>query len=538
MSNEIFKTSFDLDNEIKRFEMNDYIEKGKRAIELKKISPDDDDYDADDLLYTNAITDDILGDKLDKSRYKQDKITYLNVQSTIRTNNYFTFIDESLLSTGNTYVYTFTFYPFKSLYIDSYNALIYFRLKSNFTGSTLQNINTGKDIFYINLDIGKRYTIDALKTDIQSRINDVIYSNISDEDLQYATDPKNMFIVDVELNEDENDPNIVSITIDIDPNYTYICQFSEEGQLNPINDYNNNNYTIMLDSPLENVKSIRLISSNIKNSDTIINETNNLIKFSITNADGSYNINNNWHYVIQCGDYTIDLLLTKIITELNNIITLNYPTIIDYFKYTYDMITGIIEITSKSTYTNMFIIDFVYNINLQWRNLLVMLGFKENITVYSNKITNGILKNRKPSSRINNSNIELHGGKTGNILYKVPYMVPVLEKTKNIWIDVNSYQTLLDLNTDIWYFNKFSFFKGCEEQDGQPQNIVQIFENPIYLDRLNISLYDDVGFPYNTNSEDHWFIFEIIYETDRLYSTNISSKRDTYGGLHTTRPTF
>jgi len=538
MSNEIFKTSFDLDNEIKRFEMNEYIEKGKRAIELKKISPDDDDYDADDLLYTNAITDDVVGDKLDKSRYKQDKIRYLNVQSTIRTNNYFTFIDESLLSTGNTYVYTFTFYPFKSLYIDSYNSLIYFRLKSNFTGSTLQNINTGKDIFYINLDIGKRYTIDGLKTDIQSRINDVIYSNISDEDLQYATDPKNMFIVDVELNEDENDPNIVSIIIDIDPNYTYICQFSEGGQLNPINDYNNNNYTIILDSPIENVKSIRLISSNIKNSDTIINETNNLIKFSITNPDGSYNINNNWHYVIQCGDYTIDLLLTKIISELNSIITLKYPTITDYFKYTYDMITGIIEITSKNTYTNMFIIEFVYNPNLQWRNLLVMLGFKENINVYSNKITNGVLKIRKPQSRINNSNIELYGGKTGNILYKVPYMIPVLEKTTNIWIDLNSYQTLLDLNTDRWYFNKFSFFKGCEEQDGQPQNIVQIFENPIYLDRLNISLYDDVGFPYNTNSEDHWFIFEVIYETDRLYSTNISSKRDTYGGLHTTRPTF
>ncbi len=514
MSNINLPTSFNLNNEVKNFELNDFINKDK-GIELTKMIPDDDEYDADDLLYTNALVDDIEGDKLDKSRYVLDKVTYLNIQSKFRETNYFVFSDESHVSTGEkSYYSSYDFFPYKSLNLNINNNMIYFRIFNSNTGETIVNLNTNEDIFYINLNINS-YTVEQLQTSINEKINNTIKSSSHPDQL---FDPDvNILNITCENNPDTDDPFIILITINsIDP-YQFQCQFSEENQFNgntPFSTYSVSNYNIKLNNVINNVKSIRLISSNIINSDTIINDYNNIINLLL--SDG-----HKWQLIIPVGDYSIDELLTYIIDEMNLII-FNHLGIGSYFEYTYDNITGIIKINKAVVHTLNFIIEFVENEEIKWRNLRVMLGFKNNIMVYTSSITNAIITSKK----INNK----------NIVYYDSYMKPNLIKSKSIWINLNNYETIYDVNTNKYYFNKFCFFNN--NNDGEYQQITTIFDNPIELSYINISLYDELGMLYNANKTDHWFILEIIYQGDRLYSTNINSQRDYYGGINTSNKVF
>ena len=533
-SDPLFPTSFDLDNEIKRYEFNEYIERNKRGIVLDKEVPNDDEYYEDDLLYTNAIRDDIIGDKIDKSRYIQDKITYINIKSNYLQNNYDKniFADESLYSTGNIFRTSYEFFVFKSLNISIMDNMIYFRLNDKNTGENLINLSTNQDIFYISLDVNHNYSILELQNTLNQRINNFIVNNCGPQ-LNNAVDPDNIINITCVRNDDILDPNIIIVTMDTESPFEFQCQFSIENSSNssnpsnasnPSNHFNttlkkqSNEYNIVLDTPIQNVKSIRVVSSNIINSDTIITEDNNIVNYSLSDniPDNTYY----WTSIIPVGDYDINELLTFLINDMN--LTIFHDlNITNYFTFNYDNITGIITISRSAISTFEFVIDFMYVEKIKWRNLLTMLGFKKNITQYTNSITNSIINGRK-----------IHNN-TEYLINYIPYIMPNLKKPNSIWININDYETLFDLEINKWFFNKFCFFNN--DKDGEFQPITTIFENPIKLSYLKISLFDELGLIYNVNNTDHWFILEIIYQGDRLYGANIDSRRDQFAGAHVTQ---
>lgn len=503
-------TAFNLDNEVNKFNLNDYV--NKNTIYLEKNEPEDDEFDKDDLLYTNAIRDDYSGDLFDKGRYSVDNITYLNV-SCKEPNNIINFADESINSTGNEFKSSYTFMPFTSMTIDVTDNILYIKVIDILKSNIITNLSNNTDYFIINLNT-RTYTLVELENEIYTKMNRYLYDNATCDSYDQLSNASSsdIFTINVETNPDPDDIRPLLITITSHTNFKFMCQFSEFGQESPIeNNDSCNNYSIKLQKPIRNVKSIRIISSSCPNSDTFINQYNYVINFSLKDTSigqiiGSYT------YIIPCFDYTIDSLLTNL-TDGMNIIILNELSITDYFKYTYDSTSGIIDVYTNPLHMSIkFKINYVVNEKIKCRNLYEMLGYRESFTYdYVNSFNNIIIKYNKET-------------KTG---YETCYKIPKLIKT-SIWIDLNSYETIYDPYNNKFWFNRFCYFEGDRENDGQFQPIATIFENTINLEYLNVKLYDDDGNPYNTNNVCHWFMLEIIYQSDRLIATNINSKRDHY----------
>ena len=96
---------FNLDNELKTFALNDYVKKTTQLNYLEKADPNSGDYEFDDLLLTNAVNEDTIGDKIDKSRYGHLRTMYLNVDSRGRNkHNVEINKNESIYSTGDKYL--------------------------------------------------------------------------------------------------------------------------------------------------------------------------------------------------------------------------------------------------------------------------------------------------------------------------------------------------------------------------------------------------------------------------------------------------
>jgi hypothetical protein len=470
--------SFSYDNEVKKFHMNEYL--NKKNIILEKQSVNSDEYDEDDLLFTNAITDDKVGDELDKSRYVKEHIVFLNVDSRSRNNTDNLFKDRSLTSSGMNYNTYHQLISYKDLIINSNNCILMFKIK--YKGINIQNSIDKDDIFYISLIIGKKYDLDELKYTIEDELNGIqskIYNEIVlNNDLFFVNvyqdlniDPDNI-IIDININELNYQ------------DFSFICEIKDNNDNRMIYP-DPNSYKLVLSSPINNVKSIRMVSNNFKNTDTIINKYNNKIVFRINGETRE------WTYLIPSGNYSVKELLDDIEYNINLIIFGEYG-ISNFMSYEYSTITGSIKIYCNNIYS--FILEFKVKDELEDRNLLNMLGFNENIYYFNTEIKN----NR----------------------------FPMLEVSQSIWIDLNGYDGIYDIYTQKNYFNRIDF-NIQSIQNLELNTIVTLFEYPIKLETLNVKLFDN-RMPYNTNLIDHSFILEIIYIDDRLYATGIQSKRSHY----------
>lgn len=514
MSN--FPTTFNLDNEVNKFNLNDYVNKNSNNIYLSKMIPDEDDFDKDDLLYTNAIRDDSEGDKFDKARYIVDNILYLNVDTCMCSSSTSgtsgtsctscTFIEESMNSTGNLYTDNYVFMPYTSMTIDVTDNMIYFKVINKKKSVELVNYSNNTNLFSVSID-RKTYTILTLQSEIENKMNDYLYNNsvsINNDQLSDTGSPHNIFSVSVINNPDIDDPRLLIITITSTTlNYNFVCQFSEFGQ-DPILNCGNDNILFTLQSPINNVKSIRIVSSHIINNDTFINMNNNIVSISLESLGL-------WYYIVPNYDYTIDTLLQNMINGLNVIINTN-TGYLNYLSYSYDTLTGIINIYKDPIYITDFKLDLIKNdkIKSSGRNIFQMLGFnKSNMEYFSSSFSNMIIK----SSIVNGS----------YMTYETSYSMPCLIKS-SIWVDFNSYETIFDVKNNYWRFNRFCIYN--DEIDLQFQPICTLFEIPVKLETLNIKFYDDDAIEYKDIK--YWFMLEIIYQGDRLVATNINTKRDQF----------
>ena len=560
-NNYIFPTTFKLDKEIKQFQLEDYINRTKNGIVLEKVKPDDEDYDADDLLYTNAILDDTKGDNLDKSRYIQQIVSYINIVSP--DNDYINkniFKNESLYSTGYTYVNNYEFYLNNIGYVDD----IYNIAEGNYkyivfsvtNGMNIINVTASIDVHenislfgtVVNTVDQRNMSEDDYIMTIQDEIQMALNSSIINNSNNQIT--SNIFTVSVTKNPNIEDKFTLITTISVIEPYKFICIFSFDSyiSLNTIK-FTNNDYTINLGKPYKNVKSLKLLSSNFRNTDTVINCYNNLIILKMLNVDTE--TETEYKYLVPIGNYSVDELLTEIVDGLNLII-FGELIISNYFSYSYNSNTGIIIIEGIDDMYQFNINMNIYINNNRYvsnsRTIWNMLGFIDNITlndpinngvIYYKLITNGITK-------YNKSGME----------YTIPYHRPFLGISRNIWISLNDYETIYDVKTNKSYFNKLSFFNisngnlshnniiGYNKlhiqdliEDANFQDIVTIFPTPIaILDKIHIVLYDEIGTLYNTNNEPHWFILEIVHQVDKLVATDIQSRRDAFGGAKITVP--
>jgi hypothetical protein len=138
------------------------------------------------------------------------------------------------------------------------------------------------------------------------------------------------------------------------------------------------------------------------------------------------------------------------------------------------------------------------------RNLYVMLGFKTNSTyLYTRKFTNLV--------PVNNG---------GGVYYSAPYSKINFAVSKFIWININDLETVYDTYTKMYYFNKYPINQLL------PIEQTYVVSTERSISKIDVSLFDENGLPYNTNNVDHTFTLEIIWYTDRFTSMNISSTRD------------
>lgn len=453
-------------------ELNNYIDSINNKIILEKNDIDSDDYDENDLLYTNAINNDVIGDEIDKSRYVYTNITYVNIDSRDRilNNNYFNSI--TLRSSGNKYSTNHKIISYEKLIVDSKCCIIVLKIQYN----DINIIINDNDLFTITIEIKKYLTEYDLAQEISNKLNNFIGFDLFDV-ICYSNDGDIYYTIEITLT---------------DINYKFIIELIDLEKQNNIE--NSNCYKKILDNPIDNVKSIRLVSSDIQNTDTIINKYNNQLIFRIKSGSDDIILIN---YNIPTGNYTILELLNTIINGINSII-FGEHSINNFLNYSYNSNTNKITFYTD-LFEYYFSLEFINSYKYKIRYLNKMLGFDQNIYNFAKEISNTTTNNFK---LIN------------------------LNKSKYIWLDINDYECIYDTYTQKYHFNKINF---CN--DISPYiDCICLFENLTKIEYFNIKLIDidSNNTLFNTNNEDHNFVLEIVYLSDRLNSTGINSKRSHY----------
>jgi hypothetical protein len=599
-----------VERELQRFAMNDYLRRGDRRVLVGAqdtiVDPDDPNNTyTDDLLLTNAITENTEQDQIDKTRYYKEVREYITVNSAARIQA----LDvtpktteglPTLLSTGFTPVNTYTFAPFEQL-SPNYTANVQARyaVVNQVSSDGSQNMSLGKtqdytaqmpptntivdfipfnqgfaqlpghviitseinrinftltnidplnpdangpvlnvdstDLFDFFLPIGS-YTVMGLQTAIQTA-TDLVYPSVFT-----VTCFTSLFI----------NPGLVNIQIDVDPTkWTYIWDFkvpfnSPQVAGSPVRPDgaivqfsvapdgetlsavansgaltffpNPNNYVISFHRALTNVKAIRLVSSEMPNTDTIINLQNNGMSFQLNNAgvpvlmtDGSVD----WQFYLDQGNYTVTQLASELQLGLNNLV-FGEVGIPNLFTITADTIKGFFTLSTPDPYTFLWTFDDIPE--LDWRNLWRMLGFNSSSSDdFVSEFDNTITINQGTALQPFETNI--------------PYAAFNLRKSNLIWMYLNGYETIYDTYTQKNYFAKFTLAKTADNEIAYDRfnSAPQIFqEAPLSnLTRLNISFFDELGNPANFNYVDHTLTLEFTTFQDQMMGTHMSSKRGT-----------
>lgn len=319
--------SFELDNELNKFYLDDHVKKSTQLNILEKADLNAEDYAEDDLLLTNAIKDDKIGDDIDKGRYQYTKIRAFDINSLARYNtNLDINFDKSIYSTGNSYTNEYIFTPYKLE-----NLLININGTNNRINIRIKNANSNETHLYkIFLSIRKK-TFEELETELINKflslnITCSLYIDIFNDIINCILTCTNQFVCTF-FNED----------IDFLQSNNYLC----------------NDYKIYINNTIKNVKVIRLMSSYFKNSYTVINKYNNYINIKINDI--------NYTYTIPIGNYNfnIDNIFDQLIIGLNDLI-FGETLIPNFFSYSFDGNINSIVISGIMPFIIDFAIDFEY----------------------------------------------------------------------------------------------------------------------------------------------------------------------------------
>ena len=467
-------------------------------------------YDENDLFLTNAYTNDKEQDKSDKKRYYKPTTAYFYVNSASRNNPMGNLFGESTLtSTGNHYTDIALFFPYDSISTSLPITKIQFKIRDITHPSDIKDIVSGiinsetsqdSTIFevYIPVDTLTNYTLGVLATTIKNNLNNILYRRASTQ-LGNSVDPNHMFNVSAHIDALLN-PDKITISITCQSNFEFLLNFIFDTGTNVIETYPNpNRYTIFLDKNYSNIKRLRIIDADITFSDTIINEWNNIIEFKLKDHTGTniYTIDGSltWRLILEFGNYnnSVSTFLSYLLLSLNTYI-FSQSGIVDLFSLdAYNPSNEIITLRIQPMYTFEF--EFISDDKYGSRNLYRMLGFNTPSTsAYTSVFSNTV--------KIN----------TGKICYEKPYTRISFATSKIIWIAINNYEC-------IYYFNKFPINRL------QTIDYTYIFSTDPHMYKLDISLFDENGLPYNTNMVDHSFTLEILYHIDRITGTDISSYR-------------
>jgi len=562
-----------VERELQRFAMNQYL--GTRNKEVLIGTNDaviDGEEPIDDLLLTNAVTENKVQDTIDKKRYLKEYKSYVTINSGARqqavtdvglstgTNGG---TRSSLFTTGDNYHQLFPFAPFvlevdsngDPLVIDdeyfvktsSSNNHIQFRLQDiTVPTSVAQVLKPSLDeIFDVYLpSSGEKMTLDQLRIALETNSNIVASTG---NPLTNSVDKFHMFTFDVFRHPTINsDRAIVKITCQSNFQYTWI--FYSLGNMeatpdavpipatdaafvvqNPDNNFPYpNSYALYLDKAYTNVKSICIISSEIPNTDTTINANNNHITFQLIDRslpppteEDPYKQNiktseglTKWEVYLPLGNYNMSELVAQMDLIINTMI-FGETGLPNMFTIVADEITGTFEITTTDPYA--FTWNFNPNPNLKWRNLYQMLGFRDSaVKAYTTSFNN------------------LVGTTIGPVVMKKPFRAFRLRKSDVVWLQLNNYETIYDTLTKCKYFCKFNLDNVEDWQfafDTFTPSIQVFVDIPIpVLNKVDVRLYDEVGMPYNFNGIDHSFTLEITHHIDRLMGTDYSSRRGVNGG--------
>jgi len=484
----------------------------------QEIHPSDIDiFEENDLFLINKVKDDKQKNEQDKVRLHKVNFSYIEINSAARNNPPdATFQDQTLKSTGPIYNSIAMLYPYNANEFPTLeNNRIQFQIKDVFnTLDQIQIVNyiysyeLLNDLYTFNVifPVGGITTLGELADSIKHSLNQQLYTKAGTQ-LKNSPDPQHIFNVTAHIDLVLN-PDKITITITCQTNYKFIMTF-----MNVNNAYtdpvypNPNNYSLYLNTIYYNIKQIRIIDANIPFSDTIINNWNMIIQFSIRANHGDNILDGNgnsiWSYLLELGNYSNDVsvFLQSFEMQLNNYV-FSQTGIPDIFTIYYQPNTGEISITIDINYS--FEMEFVSVQRAGARNLYVMLGFKTNSTyLYTRKFTNLV--------PVNNG---------GGVYYSAPYSKINFAVSKFIWININDLETVYDTYTKMYYFNKYPINQLL------PIEQTYVVSTERSISKIDVSLFDENGLPYNTNNVDHTFTLEIIWYTDRFTSMNISSTRD------------
>ena len=131
-----------------------------------------------------------------------------------------------------------------------------------------------------------------------------------------------------------------------------------------------------------------------------------------------------------------------------------------------------------------------------------------------------------------NNLISVNTGSEKNPVYiETPYAAFNLRRSNIVWLMLNNYETIYDTFTQRYYFAQF--IVDCTKNNGIESDTfsdtVTVFDDsPITnLELIDVSFFDELGFPYNFRNVDHTFTLEITCHMDRLMGADYSSHRGT-----------
>jgi hypothetical protein len=563
------KDTLGVADELRRFALNEYLDtKNKEVLIGTSDAVVDEDTPVDDLLLTNAVSENTIQDEIDKTRYLKETKSYITISSAAREQPVTDVAQEtpatgSLFTTGSTYYQIYLFAPYSLItdrqgvpiaVDDDYfvnisvnNNHIQFSLIDN-TIKTAQiqqltpQLGTVFDVFLTPKK--NNYTLDELATAIQKAMNDATLT-ASPLDNLTPDQKKNMFTVMVQYNPALL-PDRARVIVSCQENYLFISTFYGLGYIEsapiaaPISASdaayvvqnptvgsnvtytrtlptvypNPNCYALSLDKAYKNVKAIRIISSEIPNTDTLINNNNYHITFQLVNKNTGENIKTsanlpNWEVYLPIGNYTLSQLVEQMTLTINNML-FGEAKLTDIFHISANENTGAFDISTNDPY--VFKWNFNATPSLYWRNLYYMLGFRDSaISTYTNIYSN------------------LVGVSVGGTTIKQPYRALVLRKSNVIWLQLNNYETIYDTFTQTKYFCRFTIGNtpaGSFAVDTFNQDVHVFIDSPLAeLTQVDVRFYDDVGMPFNFNGIDHSFTLEITHHIDRVMGVDFSSRR-------------
>ncbi len=599
--------SLGVEQELRRFAMNEYLRtRDDQALVGATTDAIEEDVDLtqDDLLLTNAITENTVQDTIDKTRYLKETVSYVTVNSAARTtalevNDRVVRGYPTLTSTGDIYVQRANLAPFAVLGpSEEYNRFVRLQNTNVVSSDGSQNLSIGPTDVITNLapfDIGFEptpnrviintrnnrvsfqirndiyaapdvttasssivfdffipvgsYSIDELEAVIQRALNEQFpraftvnaftsntlnpgYVNL---DISInAVDPGDELTFIMDFNVPLNKPTIAPPAVRPDgsivtpttaPQGETLSSVANSGSVTFFP--NPNNYIITLNRAMTNVKAIRLVSSEIPNTDTIINNNNNFINFQLRNngedvaaPDGT----NDFQIIIDPGNYSVEELAAELELKLNNeTMAVGLPNI---FKVTVNRAKGTFAISTSDPFS--FLLDFNDQPELAWRNLYRMLGFQ-----FPTAVRPGVDPGPDLGfvTEFNNLMTVNQGTAAAPIISEVPFGAFNLRKSNIVWLYLNGYDTIYDTYTQNDYFAKFTFNNVADNAiayDTFNSSPMVFIDAPIpSLAQLTISFFDELGAPYNFNNVDHSFTLEFRHHLDRLQGVDYSSRRGT-----------